>query len=408
MDESLQGKVKVASIEGSGRPLVFRVENSHDELPGCAGSTMPGMSLRTVVRALGGMQKEAVVTIEPEGSVWRLVSDEGPYLNGTDLAPFPLAFFAAGMQFSFLSEVLQAARRRDISLDALSLEVDNRYSMQGSFLRGDALGGAVPSELSVSVESGASSSDIARIVREAVARCPAQAHMRDVLINTFAFSVNGGAVDLDDLARPQGPALSYDESRFESLRPAATTSHPIIEKLETAATVVGVEGGAGSSLQDEQKRTLHVHGESRWLGGMRTECDIQLFKPIGSTFRFQCDETAVKGGEGHAPPPMAYLSAGIGFCFMTQIGRYAQIIKQPLEGYAIVQDNFFGPPEESGDGASAEPTQTHVFVDAEQGPAVGANLVTVGERTCFLHAAMRSELPSVLSAQLNGEALQVS
>jgi len=25
---------------------------------------------------------------------------------------------------------------------------------------------------------------------------------------------------------------------------------------------------------------------------------------------------------------MAYLSAGIGFCFMTQIGRYAQIIKQ--------------------------------------------------------------------------------
>jgi hypothetical protein len=32
-----------------------------------------------------------------------------------------------------------------------------------------------------------------------------------------------------------------------------------------------------------------------------------------------------------------------------------------------------------------------------------------GERACFLHAAMRSELPSVLSAQLNdGEALQVS
>jgi uncharacterized OsmC-like protein len=369
---------------------------------------MPGTSLRTVVRSLEGMQKEAAVTIEPDGSVWRLVSDEGPYLNGTDLAPFPLAFFAAGMQFSFLSEVLRAARRRNVSLDALSLEVDNRYSMQGSFLRGDALGGAIPSELSVSVESRASPSDIAQIVREAVARCPAQALMRDVLTNTFAFSVNGGAVDLDDLAKPQGPAPKYDESRFESLTPAATTSHPIIEKLETAATVVGVEGGAGSSLQAEQKRTLHVHGESRWVGGMRTECDIQLIKPIGSTFRFQCDETAVKGGEGLAPPPLTYLSAGIGFCFMTQIGRYAQIIKQHLEGYAIVQDNVFGSPRESGDGASAEPTQTHVFVDAEQRPAVGADLVTVGERTCFLHAAMRSELPSILSAQLNGEALAVS
>ncbi|MFV1963712.1 MAG: OsmC family peroxiredoxin, partial [Acidimicrobiia bacterium] len=90
----------MTSIESSGRPLVFRVENSHDELPGGAGSTMPGTFLRTVVRALVGMQKEAAVTIEPDGSVWRLVSDEGPYLNGTDLAPFPLAFFAAGMQFS--------------------------------------------------------------------------------------------------------------------------------------------------------------------------------------------------------------------------------------------------------------------------------------------------------------------
>jgi uncharacterized OsmC-like protein len=369
---------------------------------------MHGTSLQTVVRALEGMQKEAVVTIEPDGSVWRLVSDEGPYLNGTDLAPFPLAFFAAGMQFSFLSEVLQAARRHDVSLDALSLEVDNRYSMEGSFLRGDALGGAAPSELSVSVESSASPDDIARVVREAVARCPAQALMRDVLTNTFAFSVNGGAIDLDDLARPQGPALSYDESLFESLRPAATTSHPIIEKLETAETVVGVEGGAGSSLQAEQKRTLHVHGESRWVGGMRTECDIQLLKPIGSTFRFRCDETAVNGGEGHAPPPLTYLSAGIGFCFMTQIGRYAHIIKQPLEGYGIVQDNVFGSPREPGEGTSAEPTRTHLFVDADQGPTVGADMVTVGERTCFLHAAMRNELPSALSAQLNGEALPVS
>jgi hypothetical protein len=408
MGGSLHGKVAVASIESSGRPLVFRVENSHDELPGGGVPTMPGTSLRTVVRALEGMQKEAAVTIQPDGSVWRLVSDEGPYLNGTDLAPFPLAFFAAGMQFSFLSEVLQAARRRDVTFDVLSAEVDNRYSMEGSFLRGDALGGAVPSELSVSVESSASPNDIARIVREAVARCPAQALMRDVLTNTFAFSVNGGSVDVDNLARPQGQALNYDESRFESLRPVSATSHPIIEKLETAATVVGVEGGAGSSLQAEQKRTLHVHGQSRWIGGMRTECDIQLFKPIGSTFRFRCDETVINGGEGHAPPSLTYLAAGIGFCFMTQIGRYAHIIKQPLAGYGIVQDNVFGPPRESGYRANAEPTQTHVFVDAEQGPEIGPNLVTVGERTCFLHAAMRSELPSALSAQLNGEALPVS
>ncbi len=222
MGGSLHGKVAVASIESSGRPLVFRVENSHDELPGGGVPTMPGTSLRTVVRALEGMQKEAAVTIQPDGSVWRLVSDEGPYLNGTDLAPFPLAFFAAGMQFSFLSEVLRAVQRHGVVLDALAVELDNRYTMEGSFLRGDALGGSLPSELSVSIKSSASPDDIALVVREAAERCPAQALMRDTLTNTFAFSVNGGAVDLGDLESPSGPVVSYDESLFESLEPAAT------------------------------------------------------------------------------------------------------------------------------------------------------------------------------------------
>ena len=31
------------------------------------------------------------------GVTWRLVSDEGPYLNGHDAAPCPLAFLSVGM-----------------------------------------------------------------------------------------------------------------------------------------------------------------------------------------------------------------------------------------------------------------------------------------------------------------------
>ena len=81
----------MASIQDSGWPLVFRLDNLPTNLAGRSRvSSMPGTSLRTVVRAMEGMQKEAAVTIEPDGATWRLVSDEGPYLNGTDLAPFPL------------------------------------------------------------------------------------------------------------------------------------------------------------------------------------------------------------------------------------------------------------------------------------------------------------------------------
>ncbi len=389
----------MASIESSGLPLVFEVANPDTELPAGPSTSDAARSSRTVVRALTGMQKEAVVTLLPDGTTWRLVSDEGPYLNGTDLAPFPLAFFAAGMQFCFISEVLHSAGRRGLNLDTVELELDNRYSMEGSFLRGDALGGAFPPELNLRVTGDVTPDELAAVVTEAAARCPAQALVREVLTNTFAFTANGDPVDLTDLPRPTGSAVSYREDRFDTLRPVSEPPEPIIEKLEAAEVVEGVEGGVGSSLRAEQKRTLHVHSRGRWTGDLRMECDVHLLKPIGSSFRFRSDESPIRDGAGTAPPPLAYLTAGIGFCFMTQLGRYAHIVKLPLDRYGIVQDNTF---ELTGDVLRPGPTETHVFVEGE---GIGADLVTVGERTCFLHAAMRTSVPGVIDGVVNGAPL---
>lgn len=230
--------------------------------------------------------------------------------------------------------------------------------------------------------------------------------MSEVLRNTFSLSVNDTAVPVTELAAVPTTGLSYESSRFDALEPVVAPQVPIIEKLESAETVHGVEGGAGSSLKSEQKRTLHVHGRTRRVQEMDMECTIDLIKPIGSTFRFRSDETRSNGGGGAAPPPLAYLTAGVGFCFMTQIGRYAHILKQPLEGYSIVQDNVFAP---AGDGAGvvALPTETHTYIDGADGDT-GVDLLNVGERTCFLHAAMRNELPSVVTVSLNGAPLPLS
>jgi len=394
----------VASIEDSGLPLVFEVANPIDELPGGAPPGTDHTSIRTTVRALTGMQKEAVVALGPDGVAWRLVSDEGPYLNGTDLAPFPLAFFAAGMQFCFMSEVLRAAGRHDVTFESVVLDVDNRYSMEGSFLRGDARGGAFPPELTLSVVSDAAADRVAQVVAEAAARCPAQSLVREVLTNTFSYTVDGDPVEVDGLPRPVGPVATYREELFDGLRPVSEPSPPVIEKLKAAEVVEGVEGGAGSSLAAEQKRTLHVRSRGEWTGALRMRCDVHLLKPIGSSFRFRSDETPDRGGTGEAPPPLAYLTAGVGFCFMTQLGRYAHIVKRPLGSYAIVQDNTFDVAEAA---PKPGPTETHVFVEA--GPAgVAPDLVTVGERTCFLHAAMRTKVPGVIETRLNGEALPLA
>ena len=92
----------------------------------------------------------------------------------------------------------------------------------------------------------------------------------------------------------------------------------------------GVEGGAGSSLKSEQKRTLHIRCEARALDDGLMEAVVDCVKPIGSTFRFLSDEPAQRGGRGRAPDAVTLISAGLGFCFMTQIGRVAKIADRGL------------------------------------------------------------------------------
>ena len=99
---------------------------------------------------------------------------------------------------------------------------------------------------------------------------------------------------------------------------------------------------------------------------------------------------------------MAFLSAGAGFCFMTQIGRYAHIAKQALQGYQIIQDNVY---KIEGNKARVMPFETHAFLWADEADEIAQKTLSMSERTCFMHAAMRGSQPSIIRAELNGEML---
>ncbi len=68
-------------IAASGITPFFSVANAAD-----VGLSAPekrkGDAVRCWVRSLSGFQKEALVVSARSGLMWRLVSDEGAYLNG--------------------------------------------------------------------------------------------------------------------------------------------------------------------------------------------------------------------------------------------------------------------------------------------------------------------------------------
>ena len=380
-------------------PLVFKVA---DGSPARSDETH---SLRRAfqvdVRSLEGMQKEALVRqLDPAGPTWRMACDEGPYLNGTDLAPFPLAFFAAGLHFCYLSQLLRLCRRHGVALRALSSGQDTKYTMTGSARRGDMTGSGVPVALDVALDADASAEVAADLVTRALAQSPGHAVMRDLFTNTFALRLNGHALDVGCQMAASAEAVADPLPGFGGVTPASDEQYrpEIIVKTDTVEARHGVAGGAGSSLKSEQKRTLHVRSDAKLVGDDLLETDIRLFQPLGSSFRFLADV----GTGDTAPPPLAYLSAGIGFCYMTQLGRYAHITKQKVSSTRIVQINSYTQPIAEDAVSAADPVDTQVFVDAEEPDDVVRKSVQMGEQTCFLHGSMRDAFPTVARATLNG------
>lgn len=390
----------MADIESLGYPLVFKAGTDNPAPPGLdvRGNTV---AIRSEVRALTGMQKEALIYNGATGTTWRMVSDEGPYLNGTDLAPFPLAFFAAGMAVSFVNEMMRHAAATNIIVDQYRLTQENFYTMDGSAIRGDMIGGALPTKILVEVETTATPARIDEIVELAVRTSPAQVYMSRQLTNTFSLNHNDRAVEVSEVSASPHGVRPNPIRNLQAARPVSDGTPPddIIMKLEAADTVFGIEGGAGSSLKSAQKRTLHVKAVCTPGPEELCEVQVQLLKPFGSTFRFLGDES-----NGHrAPSSLDYLAAGVGFCFMTQIGRYAQIVKLELKEYSIVQDTVFGI---GPDSAVAEPVDTHTFLSTGEDDQAAQKILSMSERTCFLHAAMRGTNQTQVTVKYNGRILE--
>ncbi len=379
-------EVVSGSLVGSALPSFCGVVNA-----GAVGLRPPprrrGLALRTLVRALEGMQKEALVASSATGRAWRVVSDEGPYLAGTDLAPPPLGFFCSGMVAAHANEIVALAEARGVELRGLRLVQDTFYSMEGSALRGTMTGGALPPELQVEADSELSDDELRALAAEGVAASPLAGLVRGEHRSLFALVCNSERIETGRVAELAGVAAEDPDQWFDRIE-AGHPEEQLLQKIRDAEHVAG-EGGVDSSLQSEQSRTLNARAVCTVRDDGVKVIDQFLFKPIGSQFRLLSDES------GRAPDALSYLAAGLGFCFMTQLGRYAAITRKRLDGYRIVQDTHF-----STTGAPADPVETHVFLDTPEDAETARQMLDMGERTCFLHALCRTDLePRVRTAR---------
>ncbi len=363
-----------------------RVERGHDIVP---PEARRGHAIRTVMRSRTHHAKEALVVGRGEGPAWRLFSDEGDYFGGTDLAPPPLGLFSAGLASSYVAELTAMATRRGIPVDSLRVIEDSVYTTEGSALRGTIAGGALP--ISVRVEANTpDDTDLRTLAQEAIVASPVDGLLRRPLTGRFALYLNGKQIPTGSLAAIGGPSLDDPGDRFDQ----ATDAMPPPEAL-----VVKVADDAPGELPDARDARPRADGQAR-RPHARAVCaprddglmviDQHLFQPPGSHFRLLADSPAATDREPRAPDPMSYVSAGLAFCYATQVIRYAQLTKLRVDGCRLVQDLWLG----SGDGeeSAAEAPETHLFLDSPEDPDAAGRILAMGQRMCFLHALCATAL----------------
>lgn len=137
-------------------------------------------------------RKRAVVAEEiPKGSEFEIISDEGRDIGGDELAPTPLSYFAAGIGFCLLSQIGLYAKAHGLILNSVRSEQTMRFSVAGSWLRGDRRGAGLDLETTLEFCSREPGERILECVRSAELACFAhQSIHSDVAVRTTVI-VNG-------------------------------------------------------------------------------------------------------------------------------------------------------------------------------------------------------------------------
>ncbi|MEM7302612.1 MAG: OsmC family protein [Pseudomonadota bacterium] len=381
-------------IIGKGGIAPFHKIRNADEVGISAPENRKGDALRTWVRSLSGFQKEALVRSAKTGDTWRLVSDEGPYLNGHDAAPCPLAFLSTGMVASFLNEILALADKQNIEIRKLKLIQDNYYTMKGSMPKRTMVGGAENIELQVEIDCDLDDAALNEFLVNATYSSPLNGLMRGQLESLFKLGKNGSELRTAKAAELDGPLFPDPGDHFSKAAPVASDIElmrpvgPTPKKEVAKGTATG-----GSSLSDEQDRRLNIGAIAELREDGLKDLQQMQYSPWGTSFKILSSE------DGRAPDANTLISAGIGFCFMTQFGRFVSMLKLDLPDYRIVQDTHFslgGASGGTGKAGEADPIETHVYLETSESDETAQEMLDISEQTCFLHAFCRTDLKTKL------------
>lgn len=154
-------------------------------------------------------------------------------------------------------------------------------------------------------------------------------------------------------------------------------------------------------LRFEVNMVAEVHNKQQKTGTVQV--NIPGFSPVV----LYCDEQPPVGGDA-APPPLAFFTAGIGFCLMTHLtdiltARKIEVTSLRLEQRVRFMTNL-GTMRDLGHRTrgECEKVETHVIIDSPEPSENIRALLDEAEGACMAHHAMRNPVPWSIRLVYNG------
>lgn len=381
--------MKYEDISKNGYPLGFLIKKAEDNTKDL------NKTFTSHTRQMDILQKESIgYEGDLNSTSYRLTSDEGKHLNGTDLAPFPLGFFNASIHGDIVGTIMKQASLKGLKIDDIDCEVLNSYYLTGSFVKGDGKGHAEPTTINLDISTSENHDDINNLILKASKIAPVLAGLRTPLKNTFALYANGRRKDLSNL-NESTKTDAEDPYQQYKVEPSPSkidnfSDRMIVKTGEVSAgTVEPVDGYNVPKSQDGNAENPKFNKIIRTIVGKSStnanskivEVDTVLGLPGMTHFVISSD---IYGNI--APSPINVMGAAISFCFLTQTHRYIHHQKFAIEGLRMSQYTTF---RENSDGTvEMMPLDTHLYMNGTAPDEHNEKLIDMSERTCYLHATL--------------------
>ncbi len=256
------------------------------------------------------------------------------------------------------------------------------------------VGGAENIELQVEIDCDLDDNQLNTFLTEATFASPLNGLMRGKLDSLFKLSKNAQELACNKASELNGDLLPDPGDLFAGIE-ALQPELPLLETVGPTPKkeVKGGTATGSSSLSDEQDRRLNIGAVAVLREDGIKEIQQMQYSPYGTSFRLLSSE------DGRAPDANTLISAGIGFCFMTQFGRFVSMLNLDLPDYRIIQDTHFslgGATGSTGKPGEADPIETHVYLQTSESDDTAQEMLDISEQTCFLHAFCRTDLKTKL------------